>query len=835
MPMERLKYSWQRLPDLRGLLLVVLTGGWLTGLVTDAWLLLPPLVPLCAGIGMLLVLGMYWRYALLRLSALVLLCLCLGAWRYAIVSPQSDTSAIRAWIGAAQVQIQGQIAGDPRLESQSTLLLVDTQSISLNNGQSWQETHGQIQVQILGATFDDPFASRYGDEIELTGKLSAPPDYATPELQASMAFPKMMIQERAGSPLLLLLYQLRAHLASILLQTLPQPFAALLIAIFLSLRTPALKPLLQTFNVTGVAHLIAPSGFKVTLLAGFIGTSTRWLLPGRNHAGQRLLPAERRRSAWKPWLHTLLLILCISLYTILSGGGPAALRAGIMGILLVLAPRLKRSYNVYTALALTALIMSLLDPFVLWDTGFQLSFIGTLGILLLTPLFQRCFHFLQVVPLGAYIAEIVSVTLAAQVATLPIFALSFQQISFVAPLANLASVPLLSPLLALSTLICVSGLIALPLAHICAWLVWPLLWYTTTALSWCAGLPGAYLLVHSLPPLIAWLYYALLALLIIGIFSRWQPALSQQLPHSPAISRRTRLILQGSLALLMLLTTAILTQAVQPDGRLTLVWLSNGDPAQGQALFLRSPSGQLALINQGASSTTLAQTLDTRLPFWQRSLNLAMLSDTSAADLAGLQDIITRYQVQRVADGGMLHPSLAYARWRDSLTSHDLLYTQARQGTLITLDQHVAFQVLWPLSSLHKSSHETADNALVLRLIAPGLSLLLLNSAALSNYALQTLALSLAPSLLQSNIVQLVGEEGKAFPSSLLTVLTLVHPSLLLLTMLPSYKRQKTAQPVAIAPPTSSLAGPWEILQNQQISSLEIQSSGHTWEIHPPG
>jgi competence protein ComEC len=496
---------------------------------------------------------------------------------------------------------------------------------------------------------------------------------------------------------------------------------------------------------------------------------------------------------------------------------------------------LRRAYNVYTALALTALLMSLQNPFILWDTGFQLSFVGTLGILLFTPPLQHSLRFLKAIPLGSHIAEVMAVTLAAQSATLPIFALSFNQISFVAPLANLASVPLLGPLLVLSTLMCAGGLLALPLAQIGGWLAWPLLWYMTGALNWCAQLPGAYLLVHSLSPFIAWFYYALLALVIGGTLSRWQPALGQQPPHTPAIPRRARLMLQGSLAVLMLVTTGILTQTTRADGYLTLDILSNGNPVQGQALFLRSPSGQIALINQGASSATLAQTLDTRLPFWQRSLNLAVLSDTSAGDLAGLQDVITRYQIQRVVDGGMLHPSLAYARWRATLSTRGLPYTQARQGAFIALDARLAFQVLWPLSSLHKSSRETSDNALVLRLVSPGLRLLLLNTAALSEYALQTLTLDLPPGFFQAEVVQLVGEEGKAFPPALRTLLTLAHPSLLLLTLLPSHKRLRTSPQVAMPTPLAALAGPWEILQNQQTSALEIQSTGHGWGIHASG
>src|SRR5438067_2096740 len=100
----------------------------------------------------------------------------------------------------------------------------------------------------------------------------------------------------------------------------------------LSLRTPALKPLIPFFNETGTAHLIAPSGFKVTVLAGMVITSTRWLYEKRGTEKMHMLPAQKRGNL-RRWLATALTITSIAAYTILNGAGPAALRAGMMGIL----------------------------------------------------------------------------------------------------------------------------------------------------------------------------------------------------------------------------------------------------------------------------------------------------------------------------------------------------------------------------------------------------------------------------------------------------------------------------------------------------------------------
>src|SRR6266516_5892347 len=278
----------------------------------------------------------------------------------------------------------------------------------------------------------------------MQGKVQPSFPYHAPEVLASLSFPRLNMVGSSGNPIIATLFHLRLRLASIIEQSLPQPMAALLIAILLSLQTPAMQPLTQAFKNTGTAHLIVPSGFKVTILAGIIAGSTSWIYKRRDKQSKPLLPAQRHEGHWRRWLATSLVILSIIGYSILSGAGPAAQRACIMGIILAIAPRFGRVYNIYTAMALAALIMSIFDPFVLWNSGFQLSTLGTLGIVVLTPLFQRLFHPFERLPFAVLLTEIVAVTLSAQIATLPILAFTFSQVSFIAPLANLLTVPLLA-------------------------------------------------------------------------------------------------------------------------------------------------------------------------------------------------------------------------------------------------------------------------------------------------------------------------------------------------------------------------------------------------------
>jgi competence protein ComEC len=734
--------------------------------------------------------------------------------------------------------VRGTVVDEPKLKGRLRLLLVDVSTVSKNAGNSWQDAHGQMTVQTTGTLIEDPYGANYGDSVELQGKLQSPLSHSAPGVFASMVFPRVSVHSGSGNLVFAALYKLRLWLAGIIAWALPQPEAALLTAIVLGLQTPAIKPLIDVFNHTGTAHLIVPSGFKVTILAGLVASSMKWLYDKEERSQTMiLLPAQRKKGRWRRWTATAVVLASIAAYTILSGAGPAALRAGIMGMLLVVAPRLDRIYNIYTALALAALLMTLLDPFSVWNAGFQLSLLGTLGISLLTPLFQRLLRQLEHLPLGHHAAELLAVTLAAQVATLPIFALDFKQISFIAPLANALTVPLLGVLITLGMLICGIGLLFTPLALVCGWIAWPLLWYTDHIITWCSAIPGAYMQVGSVDSVLSWAYYGLLVLLTGTVVNKLPGQLQRQLMNaSPLPSRHTWRLIQLVAALAMVLATGTMALAAQPSGRLTITFLSlvsNGQAPQGEAILVSTADGKTILIDGGLDPTPLGEELDSRLPFWQRSLDMVVLTSPRPDHLGGLQDIISRYQVGEVVDAGMLHPNTAYALWRRTIEQRGLHYIQVRQGAALMVGRQFMLQVLWPSSPLHKSSNEERDNALALRLVAPGVRMLLLGNTAESKFALAGLLTGIDQSYLRANIVQVAAEASKDFPTELSAVLQAVHPSQLLITPGELTSKQRKAGVTTIVPPSALVfeGSSLQVIQTAQVGAVEVDASDTGWNI----
>ena len=115
------------------------------------------------------------------------------------------------------------------------------------------------------------------------------------------------------------------------------------------------------FRTTGTSHIIAISGFNISIIAGLFTLAFSRIL------GRR----------WG----VVVAILGVIIYTVLVGSSPSVLRAAIMGILALFARQLGRQTGINT-LAVTAAVMAGFNPNILWDPGFQLSFAATLGLVL---------------------------------------------------------------------------------------------------------------------------------------------------------------------------------------------------------------------------------------------------------------------------------------------------------------------------------------------------------------------------------------------------------------------------------------------------------------------
>ena len=170
--------------------------------------------------------------------------------------------------------------------------------------------------------------------------------------------------------------------------------------------------------------------------------------------------------------------IVIAFYTILVGADASVVRAAIMGGLVLFARFLGRMTLALASLSAAAIVMTLVNPYVLWDVGFQLSFAATLGLVLyaepikdwFVKIASRWMEAAQAKRLSIPVGEFILFTFAAQITTLPLTAYHFQRLSLISFLANPIVLPAQPPLMILGGLAMLAGMLWLPLGQIMAWL-----------------------------------------------------------------------------------------------------------------------------------------------------------------------------------------------------------------------------------------------------------------------------------------------------------------------------------------------------------------------------
>ncbi|MEY2641353.1 MAG: hypothetical protein RL150_746, partial [Candidatus Parcubacteria bacterium] len=213
--------------------------------------------------------------------------------------------------------------------------------------------------------------------------------------------------------------------------------------------------LLEAFRRAGLMHIVVLSGFNVTIIAEAI-----------RRLFHRLPPPSS----------LVLTIASIATFAVMTGASSTIVRASIMAVLAVIALRNDRTYNVNRALVVAGVLMIIQNPLVvLYDPGFQLSFVATLGLLHGVPLVLPYVCFL---PERYGVQEIVATTVATQLTVLPLLAHMTGEISLISLLANVLVLPVVPIAMGLSALLMVVASLSV--------FVLPLTLLTSAVLSYIA-------------------------------------------------------------------------------------------------------------------------------------------------------------------------------------------------------------------------------------------------------------------------------------------------------------------------------------------------------------
>lgn len=286
-------------------------------------------------------------------------------------------------------------------------------------------------------------------------------------------------------------------------RSLPSPEAPFLAGLLLGSREEIPKQVRDDFRKTGTSHIVAVSGYNVTIVIAMIA------------AALRTLPLPRV-------MRSILVFAGILGFVILTGASPSVVRAGIMGALVVLAREVGRLSDGVHSLILASSAMVLVSPATLTSIGFQLSVAATAGLMLFSKTIEERMRF---VPKLFGLRSSLASTLSAIVATQPLISLYFGQVSLIAPLTNLLVLPLVPLAMATGFVMAMVVGVVPVLAPLVGWIAWAPLKAIIEIVELSASMPLAAVKIPALGSvLVAGGFAALATFLIFWQRKKHEPA-----------------------------------------------------------------------------------------------------------------------------------------------------------------------------------------------------------------------------------------------------------------------------------------------------------------------
>ena len=341
----------------------------------------------------------------------------------------------------------------------------------------------------------------YGDLVSFEAVIKKPEtgkyaDYLAKDLIYGIAnFPKTeLIAKNQASPIKSFLFKIRKNVAANFQKVLSFEQAAFLAGITIGERAEFSKDFKESLNKSGTTHLVALSGYNITIIVITILPFFSYFL--------------RRNFAF------LATIIAVLAFVLMTGAEASVVRAAIMTGIILLAQQVGRLYSVRNAVAAAAFLMVLQNPKILsFDLGFQLSFAALLGIVYLAPMIRK---FLKIKEESGFLGwrENFLNTASAQFAVLPLLAINFGGFSIISLISNVLILGFIPLTMIFGFLIGFFGFIFMPLAIILGWFSGLLLSYEIFIIKLFGKIP---LLTFKFGILGAIIYYLIIFVFIIFI------------------------------------------------------------------------------------------------------------------------------------------------------------------------------------------------------------------------------------------------------------------------------------------------------------------------------
>ena len=509
----------------------------------------------------------------------------------------------------------------------------------------------------------------YGDLIYLEGKLEIPKiatNYKGFDYRQYLKTKKIQGIVIADNVKILkvkyknnLIYQIQKKIKETIKEELPDETGNLLLAILVGDKKDLSEQIQINFKNSNLSHMLAVSGAHVS-----------YIIVGLTYITQNSIMGKRKGRVF--CIFFLIIFMAITNFT------PSVTRACIMAILTLVSKILYKKADIYTNISISALIILLYNPYSLLDLGFQLSFGGTIGIVI----FMRFIKKKQEEPkLLNYIKQMALVSICANIIIIPIIMNNFNTVSLTFLVSNILASPILAIIVIVGFSIIIISIISHSLSNILVFWLNPILNLLIKISSFCSKLPFAKILVVT-PYIFNIIFYYTIILYLVNYNNLKQ-----------FIKKKTVILLS-----IILILSNFIFYILPQDLKIYFI-----DVGQGDSTLIVTPSKKTILIDGGGSESfdvgekvLLPYLLDRRI----RKIDYIMISHFDTDHCKGIFTVIENLKVKNIIISKQAEKSENYKKFKEIVANKKINIILVKAGDKIKIDKYIYFKILFPTEKL---------------------------------------------------------------------------------------------------------------------------------------
>lgn len=518
---------------------------------------------------------------------------------------------------------------------------------------------------------------KYGDSLYIEGEFKQPEEarnykgynykqyLKTKKIIGTVELEKVKILKSSNGSFI---HNIQKYIRDTINGTLTDEEGNLLLAILLGDKDKLSEDIQESFKTSNLSHMLAVSGAHVS-----------YIILGLTYVLQNSIIGKKNGK--------IVCIIFLLAFMAITNFTPSVTRACIMAILTLLSSIIYRKSDVYTNISVAALITLIFNPYSLLDLGFQLSYGGTIGIIIFIKRIQEKKSNSKVIN---YIKQMALVSIYANIIIIPIMMYHFNTVSFTFIISNIMASPILVIIVITGFLFIITSITAKPLTRLIAIFIKPILSILIKISQICSKLPFSNILVVTPYMFNVISYYAIILYCI-----------------KSKKNNKCKIII--CLLIVLILINFIIYIFPQ---KLRIFFI---DVGQGDSTLIITPDKKTVLIDGGGSDSfdvgekvLLPYLLDRRI----LKVDYVLISHFDTDHCGGILTIMEKVKVKNIIISEQAEHSENYERFKKLMIHKKIRLIEVKKGDKIKIGRYSEFKILFPTSRL-LSENPLNNNSIV--------------------------------------------------------------------------------------------------------------------------